>query len=112
MDAHVRGLREPAHRHLIQMLQRCERATVQQIGFHILKRSLYLALGLRTMRAAGPWPKAVMCREREKAGVVGGLVAVVTRYYHFHVVVETSRSQSLEVFEGADMFADSGRKIL
>src|SRR5436189_3041970 len=64
------------------------------------------------MRAAGPWPEAVMSGESEKAGVIDGLVTVVTGYCHFHVVVETSGRQSLEVFEGADVFADGGRKIL
>ena len=53
-----------------------------------------------------------MSGEGEKAGVIDGLVAVITCYYHFHVVVETSRRQSLEVFEGAGMFAYGGREIL
>ena len=53
-----------------------------------------------------------MSGESEKAGVIDGLVTVVTGYCHFHVVVETSGRQSLEVFEGADVFADGGRKIL
>jgi hypothetical protein len=112
VDAHVGGFSEPAHRHLIQVVQRREGAAIQQVGFHILERPLNLALGLRTMRAAGPWLEAVMSGESKKAGVIDGLVAVVTRYYNFHVVVETSRSQSLEVFEGADVFADGGREVL
>src|SRR5580700_10997566 len=112
MDAHIGGFGEPAHRHLVQVLQRGEGAAIQQVGFHILKRSLDLALGLRTMRAAGPWLEAVMSGESKKAGVIDGLVAVVTGDYYFHVVVQTSRRQSLEVFEGASVFADGGREIL
>ena len=94
------------------MLQRSEGPAIQQVGFYMLKWSLYLALGLRTMRPAGPWLEAVMSGESEKAGVIDGLVAVVTGYYHLHVVVETGRRQSLEVFEGAGVFADGGREIL
>src|SRR5580658_8090840 len=112
MDAYVGSFGEPAHRHLVQMLQRGETPAIQQVGFDILKWSLDLALGLRTMRAAGPWLKAVMRGESKKASVIDRLVAVITRYHYFHVVGETSRSQSLEVFEGADVFADGGRKIL
>src|ERR1700688_4672819 len=112
MDAHIGRFCEPAHRHLVQVVQRREGAAIQQVGLHILKRSLYLALGLRTMRAASPWLEGVMSGESEKAGVIDGLVAVVTRYYHFHVVVETSRRQSLEVFKSADVFADGGCEIL
>src|ERR1700722_8281768 len=112
MDAHVGGFGEPARRHLVQVLQRGEVPSIHQVGFDILKRSLDLPLRLRTMRPAGPWLEAIMSGESEKAGVVDGLVTVITRYYHFHVVVETSRGQSLEVFEGASVFADGGREIL
>jgi hypothetical protein len=43
-----------------------EGPAIQQVGFHILEWSLYLALGLRAMRAAGPWlPIAyALCRPR------------------------------------------------
>ena len=112
MDAHVGGFGEPAHRHLVQMLERGEGAAIQQVRFHILKRSLDFAFRLRTMRPAGPWLKTVMGGESEKAGVIDGLVAVVTGHHHLHVVVETGRGQSLEVFEGADMFADGGGEVL
>jgi hypothetical protein len=64
------------------------------------------------MRPAGPWLEAVMSGEGEEAGIIDRLVAVVTGDYHFHVVIETSRRQSLEIFEGADVFANGGREIL
>ena len=64
------------------------------------------------MRTAGPWLKAVMRGESKKASVIDRLVAVITGNYHFHVVVETGRRQSLKVFEGASVFADGGREIL
>jgi hypothetical protein len=64
------------------------------------------------MRAARPWLKAVMGGESKIASVIDRLIAVITGNYHSHVVVETGRRQSLEVFEGADVFADGGREIL
>ena len=94
------------------MLQRREGPAIQQVGFHILKWSFDLAFGLRTMRPAGPGLETVMRGEGQKAGVIDGLVAVVTGHYHLHVVVQTGGGQTLKVFEGADMFANGGGKVL
>jgi hypothetical protein len=77
-----------------------------------LKRPFDLAFGLRTMGAAGPGLIAVVRRERQKARVIDGLVAIVARDYHFHVVVQTGGGQSLKVFESARMFANGGGKVL
>jgi hypothetical protein len=112
VDPHIGSLGEPTLRHFVQMLQRRECPAVQQVGFQILKWPFDLAFSLRTVRPAGPGLETIMRRECQEAGVIDGLIAVVTGYHHFHVVVQTGGGQSLKVFESADMFPDRGRKIL
>ena len=64
------------------------------------------------MRPASPWLKPVVCGEGQKAGVIDGLVTVVTGYHDLHVVVQAGGRQTLQVIEGANMFADRGGKVL
>src|SRR6516165_2870790 len=53
-----------------------------------------------------------MGRERQEPGVVDRLVAVVATHYDFHVVIKTSRSDSAQMLEGADVLADGRGEIL
>src|ERR1041385_4745178 len=94
------------------MFQRGECPAIQEVAFHILKWLFDLAFGLRTMRSTSPGLETIMGRECQKAGVINGLVAVVTGDHNFHVVVQTGGGQSLEVGESADVFADRGGEIL
>ena len=53
-----------------------------------------------------------MGRERQEPRVVDRLVAVVTAHHDFHVVIKTSRRDSAQVLEGADVLADGRGEIL
>jgi len=88
VDADIGDLSEPAHGHFVQMIQRSEGAPIQQVSGDILKRFLDLAFRLGAMRPAGPWLKSIMCGEGQKAGVIDGLVTVITGHYDLHVVVQ------------------------
>src|SRR6185295_14120930 len=99
-------------RDFVQVLQRSEGSSIEQILFDIRKRSLDLSLRLRPMRTASPWLKAIMRGEGEKASVVDRLIAIIAGDHDFHVVVETGGSQAAEILEGADVFANGGGKVL
>ena len=79
---------------------------VQQVSLNILKRPLHFAFRLGTVRPAGPWLKTVVWGEGQKARVVDRLVTVVTGHHDLHVVVQTGAGQTLQVIEGANVFAD------
>src|SRR5262245_26161955 len=64
------------------------------------------------MRPASPGLETIMRCECQKAGVIDGLVAVITGDHDFHVVVQTGGGRSLKVGESADVFADGGSEIL
>src|SRR5690349_8450330 len=94
------------------MVQRGERAAIQQVRFYVPKWPFDLTFRFRTTGPASPGLKPVMRCERKKARVVDGLVAVVTRHDHLHVVVETGGREALKVLESVHVFADGGCKIL
>jgi hypothetical protein len=64
------------------------------------------------MRPAGPGLKSVVGGEGQKAGVIDGLVTVITGHYDLHVVVQAGGRYTLKIIESAHMFADCGGKVL
>src|SRR5271167_905499 len=72
----------------------------------------HLSLGLGPTRTAGDRSKTVMGCKPQKSSVVNRLVAVVSTYHDFHVVIKTSRGHSSQVFKCADVFADRGGEVL
>src|SRR6516165_7147977 len=64
------------------------------------------------MGTAGPGLETIVCGEGQEAGVVNGLIAVITGDHHFHVVVETGGCCSLKVLESAHVFTYGDGEIL
>ena len=112
VNAHIGGLGEPLCCDLVQVLQRSERAAVEQVLFEICKWSLHLAFGLRPMWPACPWLKPVVRGEGQKSGVVDRLVAIVARHHDFHVVVQAGGRRASQILKRSHVFSDGRGKVL
>ena len=94
------------------MFERSERAAVERALFDVVKRPLHFAFRLRPSRLTGDRPESVMRGEGQELRVVHGSSVFVPQHHDFHVVVQTCGGRSAEMFEGADVFAESGFQIL
>ena len=112
MHSHVGRFRQPAGRDFIQMLQRVEGASVEQIRFHIVKRPFHLPFCFGTPGSAGDRPEAVVRGERQEAGVVDRQVRLPARHHHLHVVVEAFRRRAAQVLEGPHVLPDGRGEVL
>ena len=108
----IGDLPEPPVSHFIEMLQRSERATVEQIRLHVEERTFDFAFGLGAADLASPRPETIVRGERQKACVVNRLIVFPTRDDHFHVVVQACRGDALEMIERPDVLADRRVEVL
>src|SRR5215467_16081921 len=99
MEANIGGLNQPLRCDLIQVLERSEGPTVEQVLGNIRKWPFNFTLRLGPMRAASPGLKAVVSGKGQKAGVVNGLVAIISGHHNFHVVVYAGDAQTTEILK-------------
>ena len=111
MHAHVGHFFQPPGGHLVEVLQRAELATAEQVFLHKTELSLDLTLGLWPPTPTGHRPEAVVSGERQEAGVVDRLAVLVTGHHRFHVVVQAGGSHAVHVLEGVDVLADRGFQV-
>ena len=72
----------------------------------------HFALRLRPPAPARPYLVAVVRGERQEAGVVDRLVALVAGHHDLHIVVETGGGHAAQVREGPHVLADRGLEVL
>ena len=112
MHPHVGHFGQPAPRAVVEVLQGLERAGVEQVHFHIVKRPFHLALCLWPPRTAGHGPITVVRGEGQEPRVVDRLVVFVAGHHDLHVVVQAGGRHSAQVLEGPHVLADRGGEVL
>ena len=108
-DADIGDALKPPRGHLVEMLQRLEGATVEQVGFDISEVAFDFAFRLRAAHAAGLWSEAVMRGEGKELGIIEGAVGIVTQHHGFEVVVQADAGDAAEMMEGMHMLTHGRR---
>ena len=77
-----------------------------------MERPFDFPFRLRTINLTSPRSIAIVSGEGQEPRVVDRLSVFPTSDDNFHVVVETGRGHSTEMFKGGDVLADGGLEVL
>ena len=112
VDAHVGDIGQPPDGDFVEMFQGAEGAAVEQAFFDVIERPLHFAFCLAPPDAASSRRKAVVGGEGEELRIVERPFIAVPQHHDLHVVVQASAGHAAQMFEGADVFAQSRRQVL
>ena len=111
VNAFICDFCQPPASRLVEMIERTELATIEQIGFNIIKWSFNFAFGLGPTDLASPRSVAIVRGESQESCVVDRLVIFPASHNDLHVIVEARRGDSAKMFESFDMLAN-GRFVV
>ena len=60
VDSLIRDLGEPCSRDLVEMLERREASSIEEIGLYEVERSFHLTFRLRSIGSTQPWLEAIV----------------------------------------------------